>query len=90
MKKLIDWLSHNRLKGMNNWLENIVKTLEEELEKSKVDFENLDLIYKNCTCMCDSKFCENYENLGRKIQYLLKIVDKLTTRKLYFENFLAS
>jgi len=29
-------LSNNRLKGMNNWLENRVKKLEEELEKSKV------------------------------------------------------
>jgi len=35
-------LSYNRLKGLNNWLENRIKTLEEELEKSKVDFENLD------------------------------------------------
>jgi len=31
-------LSNNRLKGLNNWLENRVKTLEEELEKSKIDF----------------------------------------------------
>ena len=60
-------LSHNRLKGLNNWLENRVKTLEEELEKSKVDFENLDLIYKNSTCSCHSKFFENCENLERKI-----------------------
>jgi len=28
-------LSNNRLKGLNNWLEKRVKTLEEELEKSK-------------------------------------------------------
>jgi len=52
-------LLNNRLKGLNNWLENRVKTLEEELEKSKVDFENLDLIYKNSACMCDSSFFEN-------------------------------
>jgi len=31
-------LSNNRLKGLNNWLEERVKTLEEELEKSKIDF----------------------------------------------------
>jgi len=37
-------LSHNRLKGINNWLENRVKSLEEELRKTKEDFENLDLI----------------------------------------------
>ncbi|XP_068466221.1 uncharacterized protein [Phaseolus vulgaris] len=82
-------LSNNRLKGLNNWLENRVKTLEEELEKSKVDFENLDLIYKNSACMCDSNFCENCENLEKKIHYLLKTVDRLTTGKSNFENVLA-
>jgi len=82
--------SYNRLKGLNNWLENRVKTLEEELEKSKVDFENLDFIYKNTICVCDSRFCENCENLERKIHYLLKTVDKLTTGKSNFENVLAS
>jgi len=39
-------LSLNRLKGQNNWLENIVKSLEEELSKTKEDFENLELVYK--------------------------------------------
>jgi len=80
-------LSHNRWKGLNNWLENRVKSLEEELEKCKDDFENLDLIYKNSTCSCDSKFCENLE---RKIHHLLKTLDKLTTRKSNFEDVLAS
>jgi len=40
--------------------------------------------------MCNSKFCENCENLERKIHYLLKTVDKLTTGKSNFENVLAS
>jgi len=35
-------LSNNRLKGLNNWLEKRVKALEEELEKSKNDFENME------------------------------------------------
>jgi len=83
-------LSHNRLKGLNNWLENRVKSLEEEFGKTKEDFENLDLIYKNSTCSCDSNVCENCENLERKIHYLLKTLDKLTTRKSNFENVLAS
>ena len=78
------------MKGLNNWLENKVKTLEEELEKSKVDFENLDLIYKNSACMCDSSLCENYESLEKKVHYLVKTVDKLTTGKSNFENVLAS
>jgi len=78
------------LKGLNNWLENIVKSLEEDLEKSKVDFENLDLIYKNFSCMCDSSFCENCESLEKKVHHLVKTVDKLTTGKFNFENVLAS
>ena len=40
-------LFNNRLKGLNNWLENRVKALEEELENSKTDFENLEMLYKN-------------------------------------------
>ena len=40
-------LSNNRLKGLNNWLEKRVKALEEELEKSKSDFENLETHCKN-------------------------------------------
>jgi len=34
-------LISNRLKGLNNWLETRVKTLEEELENSRNDFETL-------------------------------------------------
>jgi len=52
-------LLNNRLKGMNNWLENRVKSLEEELENSKTDFENLEILYKNSSCKCDSLICEN-------------------------------
>jgi len=78
------------LKGLNNWLENRVKTLEEELEKSKVDFENLDLIYKNFTCMCDSSFCENCESFEEKVHYLVKTMDRLTIGKSNFENVLAT
>ena len=83
-------LSLNRLKGLNNWLENKVKSLEEELRKTKEDFENLDLIYKNSSCSCESKLCENCENLERKIHYLLKTLDILTTGKSNFEDVLAS
>jgi len=83
-------LSHNQLKGLNNWLENRVKSLDEELGKTKEDFENLDLIYKNSSCSCESKVCENCENLERKIHYLLKTLDKLTTGKSNFEDVLAS
>ena len=50
-------LSNNRLKGLNNWLENRVKTLEKELEKSKNDFENLEMHCKNSSHLCNSKVC---------------------------------
>ena len=45
----------NQLKGLNNWLENRVKFLEEELSKTKEDFENLELVYKNSSCSCKTK-----------------------------------
>jgi len=40
-------LLNNQLKEKNSWLENRVKALEEDLENSKTDFENLEIIYKN-------------------------------------------
>jgi len=45
-------LLNNFLKGLNNWLENRVKTFEEELNNSKTNFENLEMIYKNSYCKC--------------------------------------
>jgi len=83
-------LSLNRLKGLNNWLENKVKDLEEELCKTKEDLENMDLIYKNSSCNCEIKACENCKLLKKKICYLLKTLDKLTTGKSNFEDVLDS
>jgi len=64
------------LKGFNNWLQNRVKILEEELNNSKNDFENLEMIYQKSSCKCYSSFCENCEALQKKVHYLLKTVDK--------------
>jgi len=69
---------------MNNWLENRVKALEEELENSKTDFENLEMLYKNSSCKCDSLVCENCESLEKKVHYLVKTVDKLSKGKSNF------
>ena len=80
-------LSNNRLKGLNNWLEKRVKTLEEELEKSKFEFEKH---CKNSSHVCDSLTCENCENLEKKVHYLVRTVDKLSNGKFNFENVLAS
>jgi len=77
-------LSLNRLKGLNNWLENRVKSLDEELSMTKEDFENLELVYKNSSCSCKTKACDNCELLEKKIHYLLKTLDKLTTGKSNF------
>ena len=66
-------LLNNRLKGMNNWLENRVKILEEELENSKTNFENLEIVYKNSSCKCGTLICENCENLEKKFIILLKL-----------------
>ena len=68
-------LLNNRLKGMNNWRENRVKSLEEELENSKTDFENLEILYKNFSCKCNSLICENCENLEKKVHYLVNVGD---------------
>jgi len=81
---------NNRLKGLNNWLKNRVKTLEEELNHSKTDFETLEMIYKSSYCKCDSSFCENCESLEKKVQYLLKIVDKFSKGQSNLESILAS
>jgi len=83
-------LSLNWLKGLNNWLENRVKSLEEELSKTKEDFENLELVYKSSSSSCKTKVCENCELLEKKIHYLLKTLDKLTIGKSNFEDVLAS
>jgi len=83
-------LSLNRLKGLNNWLENKVKDLEKELYKENEDLEHLDLIYKNSSCSCEKISCENCEHLEKKICYLLKTLDKLTTGKSNSEDVLAS
>jgi len=80
-------LSNNRLKGLNNWLEKRVKALEEELEKSKSDFENLENHCKNSSCKCDTLICENLE---KKVHYLVSTVDKISKGKSNFENVLAS
>jgi len=78
------------LKELNNWLERRVKTLEEEQEKSKNDFENLEKHCKNSSHVCDSLVCENCENLKKKVHYLVRTVDKLSKGKSNFENVLAS
>jgi len=83
-------LLNNRLKGLNNWLENRVKTLEEELENSKIDFENLEMHYKNSSCLCHSKACENCKTRESKVHYLVRTVDKLSKGKSNFETILAS
>jgi len=75
---------------MNNWLENRVKALEEELENSKTDFENLEMLYKNSSSKCDSLVCENCESLEKKVHYLVKIMYKLSKGKSNFENVVTS
>jgi len=83
-------LLNNQLKDLNNWLENRVKTLKEELNYSKTNFENLEMIYKNSSCKCDSSFFENCESLEKKVHYLLKTMDKFSKDQSNFEIVLAS
>jgi len=83
-------LLNNQFKSKNNWLEYRVKILEEELNNSKTDFENLEMVYQNSSCKCDSSSCENCESLQKKVFYLVKTVDKLSKGKSNFETVLAS
>jgi len=83
-------LSNNQLKELNSWLEKRVKSLEDEIEKSKNDFKNLETHFKNSSCKCDTLICENCENLEKKVHYLVDTVDKLSKGKSSFENVLAS
>jgi len=83
-------LSNNRLKEINSWLEKRVKSLEDEIEKSKNDFKNLETNFKNSSCKCDTFICENCENLEKKVHYLVDTVDNLSKGKSNFENVLAS
>ena len=75
---------------MNNWLENRVKKLEEELENSKTNFEKLEMHCKKSSSLCNSKACENCKTLESKVHYLVRTVDKLSKGKSNFETVLAS
>jgi len=60
------------------------------LENSKTDFENLEMLYTNSSCKCDSLVCENCESLEKKVHYLVKTVDRLSKDKSNFETILES
>jgi len=63
-------LLKNRLKGLNSWLENKVKSLEKDLNNTKNDFENIEIIYKSFSCKSvDLKNCKICDSLQKKIYY---------------------
>jgi len=66
-------LSNNQLKGLNNWLEKRVKTLEEELEKSKDDFEILKSIAKTLLMCVTLLFVKIVKILKRRFIILLEL-----------------
>jgi len=71
---------NNRPKGLNNWLEKRVNSLEEELENVKIDFDHLNMIYQSS--YNEGEFskpakCENCEVLEAKVKYLVKTSSKL-------------
>jgi len=72
-------LSNNRLKGLNNWLEDRVKELVDEVLKLKTDFDHLEIIYK-ASSNFDSSQPINFENceaLQRKVNYSITTASKL-------------
>ena len=63
----------------------------QELSHSKFGFENLEMIYQNCSCKCvDSSFCENCDSLQKNIQNLLKTMDKFSKGQSNLEIVLTS
>jgi len=70
-------MSNYNSKGLNIWLENKVKSLQEELSNTKTNFENLEIIYKNYSCRCVvAKACKSCESLQKKVEYLIKTFRK--------------
>ena len=78
------------MKSENNKLKEKITVLENDLSHANVDFENLELIYKNPYCNCDSSCCKNCKTLQEKVLYLVKTVDIISKGKSNFENVLAS
>jgi len=78
------------LKSENNRLKEKITVLENDLNNSNADLKNLELIYQNSSCKCDSSFCKNCESLQKKVLYLVKTVDKISKGKSNFEDVLAS
>jgi len=66
--------------GMNNWLEGRIKELEDEILKLKIDFDNLEIIYKASKDFDSSKpiNCENCDVLQRKVNYLITTASKVS------------
>jgi len=83
-------LSNNRLKSENNRLKEKIKFLENDLNNSNADFKNLELIYQNSSCKCDSSFYKNCESSQKKVLYLVKNVDTISKGKSNLEDVLAS
>ena len=67
-------LSNNRLKELNSWLEKRVKALEDEIEKSKNDFKNLENHFKKASCKCDTlSFAKIVKILRKRFIILLTL-----------------
>ena len=64
-----------------------MKSFEDEIEKSKNDFKNLENHFKKASCKCDTLICKNCENLEKNVHYLVATVDKLSKGKSNFENW---
>jgi len=78
------------LKCENKKLKKIITVLENDLNQSNADFKNLELIYQNSSCKCDSSFCKKCESLQKEVLYLVKTVDTISKGKSKLEDVLAS
>jgi len=67
-----------------------ITVLEKDLNQSKTDLENSELMHEKSSCKCDSNLCKNCESFQERVLYLVKTIDIISKEKSNFENVLAS
>ena len=72
---------HTLKYGLDAWVDRVNRP---------VGHPGTEMIYKNSSCKCASRFCENCESLEKEIHYLLKTVDKCSKGQSNLEFVLAS
>jgi len=81
-------LSNNKHKGLNNWLKNRATTPKEELSNAIIDFEKLEIIYKNSSRSCvesikSVKNCKTCKALQSKVHYVSQVCNAKSKYEIF-------